>query len=48
MPDRYSIKKNKENGLFNVYFGTMYCFTYDTYQEAKDHIQNMKKRYKNE
>jgi hypothetical protein len=44
--ERYSIRTNKDNGLINVFFGTMYCNAFNTKEEAKHHIKDMKKKYK--
>ena len=43
--ERYSIRKNKDNELFNVFFGTMYCNSFDTKEQAKQHIKDMNQRY---
>lgn len=46
--DRYSIRKNKE-GKYDIYlsgFCSMYCATYDTKEECKEHIKNQKSYYK--
>lgn len=44
--EKYSIRTNKENGLINLFFGAMYCNTFSTKEEAKQHIKDMNKRDK--
>lgn len=41
---RYSIRKNK-SGRYDIYlsgFSPMYCATYDTHEQCKEHIKNQK------
>lgn len=48
---RYLTRKNKD-GKYDIYliylsgFCPMYCATYDTKEECKEHIKNQKKYYK--
>ena len=45
---RYLTRKNKE-GKYDIYlsgFCPMYCATYGTNEECKEHIKNQKKHYK--
>ena len=41
--ERYSIRFDKESGFYNIFFGSMYCWTCGSKEEAKEHIKIQKK-----
>lgn len=43
---RYSIRFNKESGFYNIFFGSMYCWTCDSSEEARAYIKRQKVFYK--
>lgn len=47
--DRYSIRENKNTGRYDIFlsgFEPMYCATYNTKEECREHIKTQKKYYK--
>ena len=40
---RYSIRFNKESRFYNIFFGSMYCWTCESKEEAREHIKKQKK-----
>ena len=41
--ERYSIRFNKQSGFYNIFFGSMYCWTCESKEEAREHIKRQKK-----
>ena len=48
MTERYSIRKCKHTGRYDVFLGgftPMYCASYEAKKEAQNHIKSQKKYY---
>ena len=41
--ERYSIRFDKESGFYNIFFGSMYCWTCESKEKAREHIKRQKK-----
>ena len=38
-----SIRFDKESGFYNIFFGSMYCWTCESKEKAREHIKRQKK-----